>query len=91
MKISQLLEVYTIDSALFAELKPHLILDQNLIRPLNINSDSIYHPYLNQKIAMVVVNYRKQHGPFQSIEDLKQVRAMDDNTIQRLAPYLRFE
>ena len=91
VKISQLLEVYSIDSTLFAEVKPHLILDPNLIRPLNINSDSIYHPYLNQKIAKVVVNYRKQHGPFQSIEDLKQVRAMDDNTIQRLAPYLRFE
>jgi len=91
VKLSQLLEVYSIDSFLYAELLPHLTLDPNLIRPLRINSDSIYHPYLNQKIAKVVVNYRKQHGPFQSIDDLRQVRAIDVPTLERLAPYLRFE
>ncbi|MGR6087485.1 MAG: ComEA family DNA-binding protein [Arcticibacter sp.] len=91
VKLSQLLEVYSIDSSLYAELLPHLTLDPNLIRPLRINSDSIYHPYLNQKIAKVVVNYRKQHGPFQSIDDLRQVRAIDVPTLERLAPYLRFE
>lgn len=91
VKLSQLLEVYSIDSSLFAELLPHLTLDPNLIRPIRINSDSIYHPYLNQKIAKVVVNYRKQHGPFQSIDDLKQVKAIDAPTLERLAPYLRFE
>lgn len=91
VSLSQLLEVYTIDSSLYAELLPQLVLDPNLIRPLQINSDSIYHPYLNQKMARVVVNYRKQHGPFQSIDDLRQVKALDLPTLERLAPYLRFE
>lgn len=91
VKLSQLLEVYTIDTSLYTELLPHLTLNPRLIRPIQINSDSIYHPYLNQKIAKVVVNYRKQHGPFQSIDDLKQVKAIDSPTLERLAPYLWFE
>ncbi|MFM7822442.1 MAG: ComEA family DNA-binding protein, partial [Bacteroidota bacterium] len=91
VNLSQLLEVYTIDSSLYADLLPHLTLDPNLIRPLLVNSDSLIHPYLNQKLAKVVVNYRKQHGPFQSIDDLRQVKAIDSQTIERLAPYLRFE
>ncbi|MFM7768888.1 MAG: ComEA family DNA-binding protein [Bacteroidota bacterium] len=91
VNLTQLLEVYTIDSSLYADLLPHLTLDTNLVRPLLVNSDSLNHPYLNQKMAKVVVNYRKQHGPFQSIDDLKQVKAIDSQTIERLAPYLRFE
>ena len=91
VRLSQLLEVYTIDSTLYADLLPQLILDPSLIRPILINTDSLNHPYLNQKIAKVVINYRKQHGPFQSIDDLRRVKAIDSPTLERLAPYLRFE
>ncbi|MFA0961391.1 ComEA family DNA-binding protein [Roseivirga sp. BDSF3-8] len=48
------------------------------------------HPYLNRKQARVVVNYRKQHGPYRSADDLKLIKIIDSETIEKLRPYLDF-
>lgn len=89
--IEQLLEVYTIQPSLLDSIRPQLTLDADKVRTFNINADTIRHPYLNQKVAKVVMAYRKQHGPFQSVDDLKRVKMLDENALRKLAPYLRFE
>ncbi len=89
--IGQLLEVYSIDSALVQSIRPHLKVNPSLIRALDINADTIKHPYLNRKVAQSVINYRKQHGNFKSLSVLEKVVLLDATTIRKLAPYLRFE
>ncbi|MFN5324518.1 MAG: helix-hairpin-helix domain-containing protein [Bacteroidota bacterium] len=89
--LNQLLEVYTIDSTLFNELLPRMRLGPFEIRKLNMNADTLRHPYLNRKASEAVTQYKKQHGPFRSIEDLKKVVLIDAITLDKLAPYLTFE
>ena len=48
------------------------------------------HPYLKRSVAKILVRYREHHGPFTSAEDLKKVRALTTENLQRLLPYLNF-
>lgn len=62
--------------------------------PLNLNEGAFeeicQHPYLGKRLARVVVAYRQQHGRFRQPADLRQIRILDDETYQKLLPYLRF-
>lgn len=62
--------------------------------PLNVNEGSFeelcQHPYLGKRLARVLVAYRQQHGRFRQPADLRQIRILDDETYQKLLPYLRF-
>ncbi|WP_400193631.1 ComEA family DNA-binding protein [Hymenobacter sp. B81] len=62
--------------------------------PLNVNGGAFeelcQHPYLGKRLARVLVAYRAQHGPFREPADLRQIRIIDDETYQKLLPYLRF-
>lgn len=62
--------------------------------PLNINGgtfEDLYpHPYVGKRLARIIVAYRAQHGPFKQAADLRQIRLLDDETYQKLLPYLRF-
>ncbi|WP_460676316.1 ComEA family DNA-binding protein [Hymenobacter coalescens] len=62
--------------------------------PLNVNDGEFgvisQHPYLGKRLARVVLAYRQQHGPFRQPADLRQIRVLDEETYQKLLPYLRF-
>lgn len=38
--------------------------------------------------AKKILDYREQHGPFKSIEDLKQVKGIGEATFKKLAPHI---
>jgi len=49
------------------------------------------HSYLrNKKINAVIINYRTQHGPYKSVDDLRKVRILDEKMIEKIRPYLEF-
>ncbi|QJX45964.1 helix-hairpin-helix domain-containing protein [Hymenobacter taeanensis] len=62
---------------------------------VNINSEPFEvlqaHPYIGKRLARVVVAYRQQHGPFRQSADLRPIRILDEATLTKLQPYLRFE
>ena len=63
------------------------------VRKINVNESSIEqmkHPYLKPYIAKAIVNFRNQHGKFQSIQDLKAIKLLTPDIIQKLEPYLAF-
>ncbi|GAB3522766.1 ComEA family DNA-binding protein [Emticicia fontis] len=63
------------------------------IKKLKVNQLSIAdlrHPYLKFAQARAIIAYREQHGSFKSIDDLKQIKLLDEATIQKLEPYLEF-
>jgi competence protein ComEA len=45
-------------------------------------------PEIGDTLAQHIIDYRRQHGPFQSIDDLRRVRGFGPKTMERLRPYL---
>ena len=64
------------------------------ITQININTADFEelknHPYLKYKQINAIIQYRKQHGKYNSIEDLKKVIILTPQIIQSIAPYLSF-
>jgi len=88
---SQLLETWGVSEELLADLKDQLIIDGKITK-LNLNEEDssplFKHPYIEYNTAKVIVNYRKQHGDFKEISDIKKTRVISDEDYFKLAPYL---
>lgn len=88
---SQLLEVYGVDTTLYQQLEPFIILDTSYIKKININKAYFENiktfPYLTRNQAIALVNYRNRHGLFKSLEEIKKCVLIDDSTFQKVKPY----
>jgi len=64
-------------------------------RPVPINSasfDELWpHPYVGKPLARLIVAYRKQHGPFGTPDDLRQLKLLKEENFVKLRPYVRCE
>jgi competence protein ComEA len=64
-------------------------------RLVNINSatfDELWtHPYVGKPLARLIVAFRKQHGPYKTPEDLRQIKILKEESFVKLRPYLRCE
>ena len=93
--LSQLLEVYGLDSAKYEEIKGQFSIQVEGLRKIKVNTvvfeDLKSHPYLRYKQVNALIEYRKQHGNYSNIADLYKVANLNAETIERLAPYLIFE
>lgn len=91
---NQLYEVYGLDSTVVQKLLSRTTLKASLSK-ININTDSInhlyQHPYLDYNIAKTIINYRKQHGPFESVEQVKKIKIISDSLYQKIYPYLSID
>ncbi|RZK54219.1 MAG: helix-hairpin-helix domain-containing protein, partial [Pedobacter sp.] len=85
-KKEQLLEVYGLDSVKYNEIKSQVRIDGGGIKKININvatfDDLKNHPYLKFKQINAIIQYRKQHGNFNSVDDLKKVAILSPENIQ---------
>ncbi|MEQ8520195.1 MAG: helix-hairpin-helix domain-containing protein [Cytophagales bacterium] len=93
--INQLNEVYGIDSTVYINLISNTILkEDSAINKINLNAVSfeelLKHPYVDYNTCKVIINYRKQHGKFESLKDLKQIKIIDSDFLTRMGPYLQF-
>jgi competence protein ComEA len=89
----QLKEIYGLQPEVIEELLKYANFDGN-ITPIHINTAQEEqlksHPYLNYKLAQVIVNYRKQHGKYKNTDDLLKIKILDASKIEKLKPYLVF-
>jgi competence ComEA-like helix-hairpin-helix protein len=89
--LEQLKEVYGVDSAHFAQWLPQLYLNSAAIRKIDINTATFEelkrHPYLSYKQINALIQYRKQHGAYASLSDLKNIPLFTDEILRKLAPY----
>lgn len=87
----QIGETYGLPDSTFRMLKPYLLVDAAAIKKINLNTatkDELRtHPYIKWALANAIVEYRNQHGTFNSIADLKNIMLVDEATFQKIAPY----
>lgn len=88
----QLLEVYGFDAERYDRIREQLTLNTDFLRRYNINTADVNelrnHPYITPAIAAAIVNYRRLHGPFASVEAIRQVDLVNADLYLKLAPYL---
>lgn len=93
--IDQVGETYLLPDSTFQKIKPLLLLNSKAIKKININTASIdelkSHPYIRYYIANTIFQYRKQHGNFQSPEEIKKITTVTDEIYNKVAPYLTVE
>ncbi|MBX9850170.1 MAG: helix-hairpin-helix domain-containing protein [Cytophagaceae bacterium] len=92
----QYAEVYGLDSMVVAELKQCSFISEDFIpEKININSCTINalssHPYIGKKNAASIIAYRNQHGSFAELGDLKKIKAIPENSLQKMLPYLSLD
>ena len=88
----QLMEVYGMDSVRYVDIAPYITLDSAGVRQLDINSATIdqlkKHPYLDYYQAKAIVRLREKEGLYRTIDDLKKVPLIDQETYNKLSPYI---
>ena len=93
INIDQIADTYGLPDSVFQSIKPSLV-QSPPFRQIAINAanaDSLKtHPYISWKEANILVNYRKQHGPYLNEQDLFQIKAFDSLFVQRIGPYLTY-
>lgn len=93
--VNQVSEIYGISDTLFLAIRPRLILSEPEVRKVNINDwdeDSLArHPYIQRHEARAIAKFRKQHGRFQTEEDLLKLTMITPAWLDKMRNYLSFE
>ena len=90
-RVQQLLEIEDFpESALTFFVIP----DDTKFHKINLNRLSLNelkrHPYINYYQARAIVDYRRLHGPLESLQQLSLLPDFPSEAIQRLEPYVEF-
>jgi len=95
ISISQIKETYGLTDSVYDAILPFLNLSTTNIQKLNINTSSDFdlakHPYISNDIAKAIAIYRKQHGNFTKIDDIRKIVFINQATYQKMAPYITVE
>lgn len=95
--LEQLAEVHVLRDKpeAVARLRTLLTLDTALVRRYDPNTCTAEelgpHPAAGWKVAKALVAYRRQHGPFRAVGDVKGCVLITDSIFRRLSPYLRLQ
>ncbi len=70
----------------------NLIDSDRIYRKVDLNTASVEElvdiPYIGEYTASNIVCYRRDHGPFSSIEQIKNVKGIRDKNYERFYKYL---
>lgn len=91
--VEQVRETYKLPEETATELLKYINLGNSNIKKLNINlsstKDLAKHPYINWNLANAIIKFRKQHGNFEKIEDLKKIKILDTDTFNKVKHYVK--
>ena len=94
-KIEQVAEIYGLQDSVYLLIRPFLLLDEAMLRKIPVNSagfDTLNaHPYIQFAEARAIVQFRKQHGPFEKMEDLLKISILNKEWLEKVSPYLEID
>ncbi|MCF8254738.1 MAG: helix-hairpin-helix domain-containing protein [Bacteroidia bacterium] len=89
--LEQLCEIYGFKEDFLYDLEGKIWIDKTLVKPILLNTISLTelktHPYFKYTLSQAVINYRKQHGVFVEMEDLKKIKLVNDSIYNLISPY----
>lgn len=93
VSLNQLEEVYGLDTTVIRLLKRRTFVTADFKpRLININTAGEKElsslPYVKFALAKSIAVYRYQHGEFNSVDELKKIALMDENTFHKIKPYI---
>lgn len=92
--VSQVGETFGLPDSTFQKIKPLLQLDGE-VKKINLNVATLdelkMHPYIKYHLANALVQFRTQHGNYQSVEDIRKIMILTEDNFQKLKPYLAVE
>jgi competence protein ComEA len=91
-QIDQIAETFGLPDTTFQKIKPYLRIRSASLKQIDINTATkeilMAHPYIRWQLAQGIIDYRMQHGSFQSVDDLLQLAQIDPSKFEKLKPYL---
>jgi DNA uptake protein ComE-like DNA-binding protein len=91
----QLKEVYGLDVEKYAGLSDEVKVDASRVSKISINTidfEQLRHfPYLSYKQANAIIQYRAQHGNYNSSNDMRAIAILNDEILLKIAPYITFK
>ena len=90
----QLLEIWKFDQEKLNAIEKYIDIDESKIKKTNINTceaADLKSPYINWTVANAIVNYRKNHGKYKTVDEIKKTDLVDEETYRKIAPYLIVE
>ncbi len=95
LEMVQLKDVYGITDENYSKISEQLTLDTSKMIKININECGwgrlVGHPYISKNAANGIINYRKQHGHYSKIDDIKGSDLVNEELFLKIAPYLKTE
>ncbi|MBL4652981.1 MAG: helix-hairpin-helix domain-containing protein [Flavobacteriales bacterium] len=93
--LQQLKEVYGITGENYPKIVERLRVDTAEVIKININTAIwkilVRHPYIDKNVANGIINYRKQHGHYNTVADIKRSDLVNEELYRKIAPYLKIE
>ncbi len=91
-KIDQVAETFALPDSTYQKIKPRLTISNTVTKQININTATLdelkAHPYLRYNIANAIIQYRNQHGNFNTVADIKKIMLVTDEVYNKVMPYL---
>ncbi len=91
----QIKEVWNFPDSTYQSLKDKFVVNEIALKKIKLNSDDFEtlrkHPYINYSLAKIFMAYKKEHGNFKTVEDLRKIAVMNDSVFRKLQPYLSIE
>lgn len=88
-------EIWGINDQQCNILKRLVHIDPEMVSKIKVNQCSARelaaHPYVDNRLAQRIVNYRSQHGSFTEIKEMSKSVLMPDSLIPKIAPYLSWD
>lgn len=91
--MEQLREVYGLQPEVVDSLHKYTFVPKaNVVQQLSINTAAAdelrTHPYISSNVARAIVAYREQHGKYEQVEDVRQVKLVTAELYEKIKPYL---
>ena len=91
----QLKEVYGMDDDRYAEMQAQVSVDPTHVQKIHINKvdfDGLkYFPYLSFKQMNAIIQFREQHGDYDSLNDMRNIAILNDEILRKIEPYIDFK
>lgn len=91
----QIKEVWNFPDSTYQSLKDKFVVNEIAVKKIKLNTDDFEtlrkHPYINYSFAKVFMAYKKEHGNFKTVEELRKIAVMNDSVFKKMQPYLSVE